>query len=176
MITLDRVCIIAKAGEEPPYSPWGYIVTTDGTAYALTRQYWHGAVLALLFPELLAAYRVEEDWNDDDDWNDNASYKGAPLLMPDEPDDLNVFEFQQFEFSLHGKLDVIRICPTRMTGPCSIDLPENGCTVPQREMLRVVLTKVLGLSLNDEVATDHRDMTVRQCLVHADTGTSVWRS
>lgn len=139
---IEQVTTITKAPELPPYSMHGYLITPDGTIYTLLRKWWHGAVLALLYPEEAAA----------------AGYK-----LPDDPDELNVFEFQRFELDNHDRFPVIRICPGRVMGPTSFDRGSEVSTPEQVEAVRLII-KVLGLSGNDIVAADHCDMPVRKMI------------
>ncbi len=143
-ITLDRVTTIHPPGEVPSYSHWGYIIPADGTIYALSYQWYHGVVLALLYPDKLKAHRSDRCPNE--------------LIIPDDREDINVFDFQDFELSQHGELPAIRICPSRVGEP-SFDFPKHGCTKVQVEALRLTI-KALGLTARDKIATDHRDMRV----------------
>lgn len=169
-ISISQVTEITNVPTVPLYSPHGYVITQDGTTYTLLHRWYHGVVLALLFPELLAEFHVGQDTDED--------FKpipgtGKPLVMPDQREDINVFDFQKFEMALHGRMPVIRICPDRHTGNPSVDLPEK-CTEAQREALRLVMIESCGYSLSTMVATDHRDMTLRDCLRFAETGGDVW--
>lgn len=152
MFHIDDVALLAKPGEKPAYSPYGYCITQDGTTYALLRQYWHGALLAMLYPEQAA----------------QAGYE-----FPDCPDDLNVYEFQNFELDNHDLFPVIRICPSRISGPTSVDRGCSPSTPEQIQAVRLVM-KELGLNGNDPVATDHRDMTVREMFDYLRSDADVW--
>ncbi len=152
MFEMEQVAMVAKPGEKPAYSPHGYCITPDGTTYALLRQYWHGALLAMLYPEQAA----------------QAGYQ-----FPEDPDELNVYEFQRFELDNHDLFPVIRICPTRMSGPTSVDRGCSPSTPEQIQAVRLVM-KELGLGAQDEVATDHRDMTVREMFDYLRSDADVW--
>jgi hypothetical protein len=152
MIRIEQAAVITPPGKTPPYSSHGYCITPDGTTYALLRQWWHGALLALLFPD-----KAQE-----------AGYE-----MPDDPDDLNVFDFQHFELDNHNLFPVIRICAGRLMGPTSIDRGCDPSTPEQIAAVRIVM-KELGLSGNDEVSTDHKDMKVREMFDFLISDTEVW--
>lgn len=139
---IEQVTSITRAPQEPHYSTHGYLITQDGTIYTLLRKWWHGAVLALLYPSEAAA---------------------AGYTLPDDPNDLNVFEFQRFELDNHDRFPVIRICPGRMMGPMSVDRGCGIATPEQVEAVRLVI-KVLGMSASDTVAADSRDMPVRKMI------------
>jgi len=159
-ITIERAAAITSHPADPVFSPHGYVITEDGIVYALLRRWWHGAVLAILYPQLLAEFRLNAETDDDDK---PIPGTGTTLEMPDDPEDLNVFDVQQFEHHVHGQLNVIRVCPTRLLGPPSVDLPKAAATPEQMIALRSVF-KIMGLKPNSEVATDFCDMTVKRCL------------
>ena len=158
MFDIERVVAISDA-KSAMYSPHGYVIKDDGKVYTLLRQWWHGAVMAMLYPDHLKEFRLDAE---DEDGNVIPG-TGTVLEIPETPDDLNVFDFQKFEHAYHSKLPVVRICPTRMMSPPSVDLPEDGCTPVQAEALRVVLVEILGMDLRDEVAMDHSDVPVKLC-------------
>ncbi len=63
LLTSDR---IANKSKDPSYSPHGYTVMEDGTIYTLTKQWTHGTLLAILFPDMAkkAGYEPpDEDFN-----------------------------------------------------------------------------------------------------------------
>ncbi len=138
MIILERVTHITKPPEEPLYSPHGYVIAEDGTTYSLLYPWWHGAVLALLYP----------------DHAREAGYK-----MPNEVDELNVYEFQRFELDNHNLFPVVRICSSRILSPCTLDRGGKPVTEAQTEAVRLVF-KALGMGARDPVTTDHKDMRV----------------
>lgn len=144
-ITLERISTVCPLGGRIAYSEWGYCINSDGTVYSLGYRFYHGVVLALLYPDALKAHRsnriIEE------------------LVMPDDREDISVFDFQDFELSQHGKLPVIRICGSRLMSEPSFDFPKAGCTIQQIEALRRVL-KLMGLRGTDKVSTELRDMKV----------------
>lgn len=159
-LTIERAAEVTKFPTEPIFSPHGYIIAEDGTVYTLTRQWWHGAVLAILYPQLLAEFRIDMETDDD---NNPVPGTGTVLELPDDPDELNVFDFQKFEHHVHGKLTVIRVCPARLLGPPSVDLPKAAATPEQLIALHIVF-KIMGLKQASEVATDFCDMNVKRCL------------
>lgn len=143
-ITLERVTTIHPPGEQPSDSHWGYIIPEDGTVYALAYRYYHGVVLAMLYPDKLKDFRSDR----------------CPegLTIPDRRDDIDVFAFQDFELEQHGELPAIRICPSRSLAP-SFDFPKGGVTKAQVEALRLCI-KAMCMSARDKVQTDIREMRV----------------
>jgi hypothetical protein len=152
MIDIKDVTIVTPPGGVPPYSTHGYCVTQDGTIYALLRKWWHGAVLALLYPEDAAK---------------------AEYVLPDSADDVDVFEFQKFELDNHDQFPVIRICPGRLMGPTSIDRGRGPCTNEQIVAVRAIV-KTLGLTAHDEVCTEHKDMKVHEMYDFLANNLDVW--
>lgn len=142
---------LAAAKTSPPvtplYSPHGYIIQPDGTTWTLLAKWTHGFVLALLYPDVAAAYTERA------------------LEYPESLDDVDVFAFQAFELDRAKELQCVRICPMRMaaTGP-SVDLPENGCTPEQREALRIVMYVALGHGHRDTITMVARDLTLRELM------------
>lgn len=171
-IALDKVALISKPGEEPAYSHHGYIITEDGTVYALLRKWWHGAVLALLFPDKAKGFKLRS--KRDQFLDDDELLYTDELIWPknDDPGLVNVYAFQEFELETHRKLPAIRVCPSRMTTPCTFDMPVTK--VPEAMMAALVaVTKALGYSQNDKVQLDHKQCTVRQMLKDVRDGKNV---
>lgn len=142
LITMEEVAHTTKPPEEPPCSPWGYVVTQDGTIYSLNVQWTHGVILAMLFPDL-------------------AKEKGyAP---PDR--DYNVFKYQHFELDNQDEFPVVRICASRIMGTCptSMNKGRAACTPEQLAAVRQCF-KALGLRARDKINTDFADMTVPKAL------------
>lgn len=152
MIRIEDVAVVTPLGMAPPYSRAGYCITPDGTTYTLLRSYWHGAVLALLFPK-----EAQE----------------AGYVMPEAPDEVDVREFQQFELDNHNYFPVIRVCPGRLLGPVSVDRGSQPSTPAQLEAMRQVVA-ALGLSAQSEVSTDHSDMTIAEMHVMLAGDLDAW--
>ena len=132
----ERVAIV---GPEPAYSPYGYVITEDGTIYSLTRQYTHGVILAMLYPEEAA----------------EAGYDPVD-------EDYNVFEYQAFELDNHERFPVVRIALGMMY---SFNVSKGD--MPATEAQINAVTKILKCqdkSLNDTCQTDTAEMTVRKML------------
>lgn len=127
----------SSKGLLPTYSPHGYVIADDGTIHTLLYQWYHGIVLAILFPKIAKAQ----------------GYK-PPSAKND-----NVFKFQRFELDNHDKFSVIRICPGRLMGHCSVSKGEGPATDEQIAALRLVM-KACGLGPRDMVHTDVGDRTV----------------
>ena len=166
-LTIDRVTMSFPVGAVPVFSPHGYVVTKNGTTYALLYQWYHGVVIAMLHPELLPTTLVDYDSEYVEDTLVRKLGTGRYLTMPEDRDDINVFDFQKFEGEVHSKLGLIRICPSRMMGPPSVDLPEEACTPEQQEALRLIMTKALGYKSSQEIAMNHRDTSLKKCLLAA---------
>lgn len=139
-ISIRSAAVSTNAASEPLYSPHGYIVTEDGTCYSLLKRWYHGVALAILFPEVA---------------------KETGYEPPDE--EPNVFHYQHFELDQHDKLPVIRVCPSRMLGPCSVNKSRKAATAAQVATLAKLL-KMHGLKARDNVSTDEGDRTVQKCL------------
>ncbi len=150
LFPIDQAAEKTNPPTTPMYSPHGYIVQPDGTTWALFKQWTHGFVLALLYPEVAAAYTERA------------------LEYPESLSEVDVFAFQAFELDKARELNCVRVCPTRMASPPSVDLPFNGCTPEQKEALRIVLYVALGYSHTDFINTQHRDMTVRYTMELAE--------
>lgn len=131
MIKLENSVGVALPGHRPMYSPYGYWITPDGTIYALMYAFWHGAVLALLYPDVA---------------------RDAGYILPDTPDDVDVFLFQNFELDYSKTLPVVRISGTRL-GYVTIDRGSEPATQSQVTAVQQVV-KLLGLQGYDTVMTD----------------------
>jgi len=153
---LDRVTLITKPPAKPAYSPWGYVIVKDGSTYALLHQWWHGVVLALLFPK-------------------EAEEQG--FVVPFKPwvGDVNPHEYQRFELDNHTSLPAIRVCPSRALGPPSIDRGLGPASPEQIDALRLVV-KLLGLKGDDEIALDHKDVSLKRVWEYLKSTKSVWEA
>uniref|UniRef100_A0AAU6W492 Uncharacterized protein n=1 Tax=Pseudomonas phage Cygsa01 TaxID=3138529 RepID=A0AAU6W492_9VIRU len=49
---------VTPPGGQPPYTPYGCVIAEDGTTYALRHYALHGAVIAMLYPDLAEAHGV----------------------------------------------------------------------------------------------------------------------
>lgn len=154
---LERISEKTEPGVTPMYSPYGYIVQPDGTLYTLVKQYCHGAVMACLYPEALAAWR--DNRQVDSEYNAIPG-TGEVVTLPSTVDDLNVLQFQRFELDQHGALPVLRVCPERQMG-VSIDRPKTRCTPEQVAAMRLVIM-VLGMKPDGKIITDYREMRVKE--------------
>lgn len=154
--------LLARCTEltEPPvipiYSMHGYIVCADGKTYTLLRQWYHGAVLAMLYPKLLET--VQGNYGFDYETCERIEV----LKLPTSLEDIDVFKFQRFEFEVHSKLPDIRVCASRMMGstPVALDAGCEPATPQQIAALRFIF-KALGLRAKDVIVTDHMDMKVK---------------
>ena len=127
-------------GKEAVFSPYGYVITSDGTIYSLVSKYFHGVVLAMIFPELAA----------------KCGY-GPP------PEDPDVYHYQRFELDNSRDLDAIRVA-FGLLHPILVSRGKKAATEAQVEGLRSVF-KAKGIALRDMVMTDSRDMPAKTALV-----------
>lgn len=134
--SLDR---LVTTSTEPEYSPYGYVIMEDGTIHALTCQWVHGMVCALLFPDLA---------------------KESGYRQPDKQS--SVYHYQRFELDYHRELPVIRIAFGMMT-PVAVSKSKKAATPAQIDAARRCLL-VSGRKLNDTVSAEFRDMTVSALL------------
>lgn len=134
ILTLEEVSII---GDEPVYSPFGYIIGEDGKIYSLTQQWCHGVILAILFPDL-------------------AKEKGFDI--PDE--NYSVFEYQSFELDNQKQLPAIRVSKGMMTS-FTISAGDRLLTQKQITALSKIL-KVEDISLSDPIETHKGRMSARK--------------
>jgi len=136
-LTVDD-CAIVQA--DPTDNPFGFIITEDGTTYALRSRFYHGVLLAVLFPDVAHAQGYE----------------------PPMQGDANVYLYQRFELDNHRSLPVIRVAFGMMT-PVNVSKGDQAATPAQIAALSKVF-RACGIGLNDQVATDLRDMTARSAL------------
>ena len=142
LLTLEGV---ANSGKSVNYSMYGYIVMEDGTIHALAKQWMHGAILAILFPDLAKKQGYEP---------------------PDE--DCNVYEYQRFELDNHDKFPVIRVAFGILTD-FSVSKGEQPATEFQiRAMSRIF--KDCGKKMQDTIHTDYGEMTVRKFMTKLSEG------
>lgn len=147
LFPIDLAAGKTKPPVTPLYSLHGYIIQPDGTTWALFEKWTHGFVLALLYPEVAAAY------------TDRA------LEYPDSIHEVDVFAFQAFEMDRARDLQCVRICSARLMSPGpSVDLPHDGCTPEQKEALRIVMYVALGHGHNDTVNMTSKDVTLRELM------------
>lgn len=144
MFDIKRVAVVTDSNTIPPYSSPGYIIGQDGTVYTLLRQYWHGAILALLYPQLAEEHGY---------------------TIPDDPDEVNVFTMQRFELDHGRSLPVIRICPSRIMGPMTIDCGIHGANDAQVVALRSIIA-ALGCDGNTTINMNHIDVKLRDVWNH----------
>lgn len=179
-ITLQQVVHTSRPPDRPLYSMPGYVIEADGTTHALFYAHYHGVVLALLYPEDLKAFRFPEDDRPSGyKWPEDGSDPGAPedweygqldrLVWPPTREDINVFHFQRFEILNHARYPVIRVCPSRLSGEPSMDLPRYyKVTDAQLEALRLV-GQTLGYDRTTLVHTDEGDLSWPKFLAWAQT-------
>lgn len=139
-LTIADVAETYPPGTDVQESGYGYVIAADGTVYALTRQWAHGILCAILFPDVA---------------------KEAGYVLPAKGA-ADAFEYQRFEIDNQAKLPVIRISMGFMS-PFNISKNYKPAPHAQLNGLRAVL-KAHGKSLSDEVNTNYGDVTVRKLL------------
>lgn len=135
----DFFMATTEPGVNPPYSPYGYIVTEDGKVHTLLRKWCHGIVLSILFP-------------------DHA--KSAGYRQPDR--ESNVYHYQRYELDHHNDLPVVRIAFGVMTAN-ALSKGYKPATEAQIQGARLAFSAV-GLGMRDEVSCDYRDMPLAKAL------------
>lgn len=151
---IERVATVSTTS--PPVFAEGYLVDAAGTVYAAPHRFFHGVMLACLYPELALAYLRPPMVR-------NA--KEAPLEFPEDLNEIDCRAFQDFELAHASKLPVIRICRARMLGPTSLDIPGDDISITNAQYQAVVsVLNTLGVGRNDEVSTNLRDMTRTEAL------------
>lgn len=146
-IGIDEVTLRTAPPDVPMHSPYGYIITPSGVTFALMKQWTHGLILALLYPDAANEYNKTAE---------------LPFEWPESRDDIDVMAFQRFELTCAKDLHCIRICASRLLSPTSVDLPVGACTPEQIEAMRLALRKGLGMKDADTVSMDHFDTTVKR--------------
>lgn len=160
-LDLSRAAETFEPGAENIYySGAGYVLTADGRTHVLLRRHWHGVVLALLFPEALARFRFDGERGDDKSFLPDV---GKQITLPDTVGEVNTMYFQQFELRMSRELNTIRVCPMRLVGAPSIDLPRCAATTLQITALITVMN-LMGLKPTSEVETDLRTVTRNRLL------------
>lgn len=171
-ITIDRVALLTKPPKKPIASEWGYVITEDGTTYALLYRFYHGVVLALLYPDVFRDYRFKPgDEPQGYHFNEDGTVKMEPpphedcaiygklerLVMPADREDINVIHFQRFELDVHEQFPIVRVCPTRAVG-VGIDVPRyHAVTKAQIEALQLI-GQAFSWNRSTEVFADNGDM------------------
>jgi hypothetical protein len=152
-LTLADVALITKPGEKVQTSPWGYVIAADGTVYALTHQYYHGVVAAILLPEEAAKRGYAAPCHECDcaEEDENGGYY------------VNVFHYQAFELNNGRNLPLIRISMAGYTGGFNVSSPAKGATPEAVEALRRVAL-ACGRGPRSEIHTEFGDMTVTKAL------------
>lgn len=153
-LTIEAAATWTKPPKMPNWSLGGWIIQPDGTTYNLLRQFWHGAVMALLYPEF-------------------AREKGFEL--PKLVEDLHPQVFQTLELDHGRELPVIRVCATRMiTTPLSVSWGDRPATEAQIDALRLLFLS-LKKKANDIVSTNNRDMKIKDLFQVIRKGEDVWK-
>ena len=140
--SINDVALVCQQGI-PPYGINGYIIGEDATIYTLTDKYFHGVVIAVLYPELAASKGI------------------APPASP--RDDLDVFEYQRFELDNSRQLPILRVSVSITTGTTMISKGKFPATEAQIDAMARIF-KALGLGARDTLTGDEDDQTVSQFL------------
>lgn len=132
---------IAAIGEEPLYTPYGYVISENGTIYSLLHQFTHGVILAMLYPDIAEEQGYE---------------------APEEGYD--VFHYQQFELDNHDKFPIVRVSIS-LRGFLNISKGDDCISQEQRESLVKIFSEQ-GVKLSQKVETDCGEMTAYKALDH----------
>jgi len=140
VFSINDVAIVCAAGT-PPYTPYGYLIGEDGKIYGLTNRWFHGVVLAVLYPQL-------------------ALEKGyAPPAGPH--DEVDVFKYQRFELDHSDEVPMIRVAIGSLTESISVSKGDAPATDEQIDALQRVF-RVLGRKAGDTLTGEDDDMTVAE--------------
>lgn len=140
VFSITDVAVVCEQ-KAPPYTPYGYLVGEDGKTYALTDRWFHGVILAVLYPEL-------------------AAEKNFP--PPAEPrDEVDVFAYQRFELDNSKDLPVIRVAVSSVTNSVLVSKGSFPASDEQIEALQRIF-RVLGLKAGDTLTGDDDDPTVAE--------------
>lgn len=141
-LEIDRIADVTSPGGMPPYSPYGYIITSDGTIYTLLYQWYHGIILAVLYP---------------------AAASRAGYAAPVEPhEDNNVFEYQRFELDNAPVLNVVRVSMA-MSGLIYFSKGNAAATTEQLTAVTTV-AKVLGIKGRGKIQTEYGEVPLSEVL------------
>ena len=133
-LKVERVAEIAKPGEKITYSPFGYVIASDGTTYSLVYRWYHGVICACLFPEVAKAAGYEHP------------------VTPHQYND--VFAYQRFELDNNSKMDVIRIAVSSMMA--EMNFATSGKPATQAQIDAVLeIGKLHGLKARDQVIVSY---------------------
>lgn len=162
---MDSVANVADlAKDNPPYSPSGYVIDSDGIVYGLVHRWTHGAILSVLYPERFKEWhqlKPESDYNKGYD-------EDVPVITkhtPTEDITCRVFGFQRFEawLTLNGYHSTVRISLSTMLAEYSVSKHDGKCTDAQMEAFRKTLL-YCGCKPKDTVQMDASEVTFSTCL------------
>jgi hypothetical protein len=143
VLTLADVALIGNA-KKAPYTPFGYIIDAEARVLGLTKQWCHGVVLAILYPELAAA-------------------EGYEPPTEDENRHIEVFKYQRFELDHSRTLPVIRVAQSQMIDEIMVSSSDIQPTELQLQALLAVLN-LLGLRGTDSLSGDGHGRTVNDLM------------
>lgn len=138
-ITLNDVALKGDA-DKVPFSPFGYVIDTDGAVYALTEKWTHGIIAALLYPEVAQQHGF---------W---------PVLW--DYDQLPVFMYQQFVLEHADQLPLVRLATSQLGFGTSVTGTSN-VNLKQVDALVVTLAK-MGHRAQDTLTGSDEDPTVAE--------------
>jgi hypothetical protein len=138
LLTLEDVALVGSS-KTPSCTPYGYIIDADGRTLALRQRFYHGVLLAILYPELAA----------------KAGYS-APAEDPANP--VNVFHYQRFELDHSREMPVIRLAMSQLTGEVVVSTGRR----PTETQLTALLAclKQMGLRGRDSLTGEEGGVTV----------------
>lgn len=136
--SITDVAMVCTTGN-PTYTPYGYVVGADGTIYALTDRFYHGVIVAVLYPELAAAQQVP-----------------APA-SPRE--DVDVFAYQRFEHDNSHDLPILRVAVSALTSTILVSKGAVPATDEQIDAMQRIF-RALGKTARDTLTGEEDDPTV----------------
>lgn len=129
---IERLAKVSAPGETPMYSPYGCVITPDGTTYALRVYGTHGAVAALLYPDL-------------------AEECGVPLPTGD-VDGIPKLAYQGFLSIAGREMPIVQLTAAMMGEPCA--RWDHKPTMQQIEAFRA-FCRANDMDLNTKLRTEH---------------------
>lgn len=132
LMTIKDLAAVTPPGGEPSYSPYGCVVAEDGTTYVLRHYALHGAVIAMLYPELAEKHGVPQP---------HFPLDGFPKLA-----------YQGFGLNVQRDLRIIQVTGGMMGTPCV--RWELKPTETQIESLRVFCL-ANDMTMHSRVGADH---------------------
>lgn len=149
---IKDLAAVTPPGGQPPFTPYGCVIAEDGTTYSLRHYALHGAVIAMLYPDLAEEY-------------------GVPL--PEFPlDGIPKLAYQGFGLKVDDSLQIIQVTGAMMGKPCV--RWEKKPSAVQIESFRIFCL-ANDMSMHDKLRSDHGktnsdgEISIRKLLVELET-------